>query len=222
MMSVNLTKPVRLRNDGGAQLQLERNTVVYGLEVTSGGVLTLSGALTVTGRITAIASVSLAAGSHTLRDDDGTPQNTRLYCATDANNTGSRFLICDAGASVLRAEIRANGGLANFSANNVNLSDERVKKDISPLSSWWDKLRALEIVEYRYKDQTHDDLNIGVIAQQVESVVPHLVDTDGFGTVPEGEEPLRAVYDTDIFYGAVRALQEAMARIESIEAQLNA
>jgi hypothetical protein len=165
------------------------------------------------------AAVSAASGTHSLIDNGASPNTVRVYNNTDSNNTGNRFLVCDAGASILRAEIRSNGGLANFSANNVNLSDERVKQDIAPLASWWNTLQAIEIVEFKYKDQTHDDLNIGVIAQQVESVVPHLVDTDGFGTAPEGEEPLRSVYDTDIFYGAIHALQEAMVRIEALEAK---
>jgi hypothetical protein len=41
-MSTNLTKPLRLRNDGGAQLELERSSAVSSLETTSGGGLGIS------------------------------------------------------------------------------------------------------------------------------------------------------------------------------------
>jgi hypothetical protein len=86
----------------------------------------------------------------------------------------------------------------------------------------WGKVAALEIVSYKYVDQTHDDVNLGVIAQQVETVEPVWVDSDGFGDTPEGEEPMKTVYNKDIYFAAIKALQEAMARIESLEARLAA
>jgi hypothetical protein len=143
------------------------------------------------------------------------------YSAADPNGTTNEFLLCY-GQSNLRAEIRSNGGLANYQANNVDLSDARTKKDITPAASMWNKIGALEIVTYKYNDQTHDDVNVGVIAQQVESVEPVWVDNDGFGKTPEGEEPLKTVYTKDIYFAAIKALQEAMARIEKLEAEVTA
>jgi Chaperone of endosialidase len=143
------------------------------------------------------------------------------YTSASPNGTGNVFLYCGDNTA-LRAQIRSNGGLANYQANDVNLSDQRVKKDIKPLGSMWDKFKALEIVTFKYKDQTHDDDNIGVIAQQVESVAPEFIDTDGFGNTPEGEEPLKTVYTTDMYHAAIKALQEAMARIEQLEAKVAA
>ena len=102
------------------------------------------------------------------------------------------------------------------------MSDERVNTDIKPVGSYWDKLKAIEIVTFKYKDQSHDDDNIGVIAQQVEAVAPEFIDVDGFGETPEGEEPLKTVYTTDLYHASIKALQEAMARIESLEARLAA
>jgi len=143
------------------------------------------------------------------------------YTAAAPNGTGNNFLYC-ADSAALRASIRSNGGLANYQSNNVDLSDERTKKDITPAPSYWDKIGALEIVTYKYNDQTHDDVNVGVIAQQVESVEPVWVDQDGFGETPEGEEPLKTVYTKDITFAAIKALQEAMTRIEALEAEVAA
>jgi len=95
------------------------------------------------------------------------------------NNTSARFLNCG-DATATRAYIRSNGGFSNYQANNTDLSDIRTKTDIIPIESYWDKFKTLEIVKYKYKDQTHDDYNIGVIAQQVEEVAPEFVDTDGW------------------------------------------
>jgi hypothetical protein len=195
------------------------------------------------------------------------------YTAAAPNGTGNQFLLCE-DSSATRAIIRSNGGLANYQGNNVDLSDARTKTDITPLDSTWGKIAALEIVSYKYIDQTHDDVNIGVIAQQVETVDPVWVDNDGFGglskretpeavgtdadaalqdadevvtdevetdetetaegvlaesvtaeTAPEPvtyDPPLKTVYNKDIYFAAIKALQEAMARIESLEARLDA
>jgi hypothetical protein len=53
------------------------------------------------------------------------------YTNAAPNGTVSQFLYCIDTAGV-KAEIRSNGGLANYQANNVNLSDINTKKDISP------------------------------------------------------------------------------------------
>jgi hypothetical protein len=101
------------------------------------------------------------------------------FTAAAPNGTGNEFVACydEVGSLVLRASIRSNGGLANFSANNVNLaSDERLKKDISPLDSAWGKVKEMEVVNFRYKDCNEGDpLLYGVIAQQVQPIVPELV-----------------------------------------------
>jgi hypothetical protein len=139
----------------------------------------------------------------------------------DPNATDSFFIRCYGGANQ-RASIRSNGGLANYQANDANLSDERVKTDIKLVGSYWNKIKAIEIVTFKYKDQTHDDDNIGVIAQQVESVAPEFVDVDGFGETPEDGVPLKTIYTTDMYHAAIKALQEAMARIEQLEAKVAA
>jgi hypothetical protein len=145
------------------------------------------------------------------------------------NNNISAFF-AGGDSSVERYRMYANGGLANYQANNVNLSDERTKKDITPLESYWDKFKAIEIVKFKYKDQTHEDFNIGVIAQQVEAVAPEFIDADGWNTKKEldeegneilsNEEPLKSVYTSDLHHATIKVLQEAMARIEEQQAQI--
>jgi len=143
------------------------------------------------------------------------------FSAATPNNTVNYFIAC-ADSTASRAILRSNGGLLNYQSNNADLSDIRTKKDIAPAPSYWDKIGALEIVTYKYNDQSHDDVNVGVIAQQVETVEPVWVDNDGFGETPEGEEPLKTVYTKDITFAAIKALQEAMARIETLEAEVAA
>jgi hypothetical protein len=141
------------------------------------------------------------------------------YSNAAPNNGSNEFLACsDSAAS--RAFIYSNGGIANYQANDSNLSDARTKTDIKPLTSYWNKIKALELVTFKYKDQTHDDDNIGLISQQVESVAPEFVSNDGFGETPADGVPLKSIYTTDLYHAAIKALQEAMTRIEVLESKL--
>ena len=137
------------------------------------------------------------------------PQGLTIeYTSATPNSTSNIFLYA-ADASAVRFSLYSNGGIANYSANNVNLSDENAKKDIVSMGSQWEIFKNIDFVKYKYKDQTHDDYNYGVIAQQVLKVAPHFVNTDGFGNTK-----MLSVYDSDIHYSAHKALQEALIRIE--------
>jgi len=146
------------------------------------------------------------------------------------NNFSNNFIFA-ADQVATRFVAYSNGGIGNYQANNLNLSDERTKKDIEPLESYWDKFKAIQIVKFKYKDQTHDDYNIGVIAQQVEAVAPEFVDVDVWDTKPkldeEGneisseEEPLKSIYTADLHHATIKVLQEAMAKIEKLEIEIS-
>ena len=136
--------------------------------------------------------------------------NAFLACVDSTNN---------------KATIRNNGGLANYSANNVNLSDINTKKDISPASGTWECLKEWEIVNFRYKDQPDDaDLNLGVIAQQVAESCPEVLTVfqearEATEDAPAQEERL-GVKEQQMYWMAIKALQEAQARIEALEADV--
>jgi hypothetical protein len=153
------------------------------------------------------------------------------YTGASPNGTQNEFLYAyDTGGA--RFGVRSNGGIANYQANDVNLSDIRTKKDITPLESYWDKFKAIEIVKFKYKDQTHNDFNIGVIAQQVEEIAPEFVDIEGWDKKPKldedgneivsDEEPLKSIYTADLHHATIKVLQEAMTRIEEQQTQIEA
>ncbi len=139
------------------------------------------------------------------------PNNTTSYFYYAGDSAAARFIV------------RGNGGISNYQGNDTNLSDLRLKKDIIPLESYWDKFKAIEIVKFKYKDQTHDDYNIGVIAQQVESVAPEFVDVDGWGLEDKINDgiPLKSIYTEDLHTATIKVLQEAMTKIEELNERLN-
>jgi len=134
------------------------------------------------------------------------------------NNVTALFLSCHDNTPATRCNIRSNGGIENFQANNFNLSDATLK-DVGALLDphvWWDRLAALEIRAFKYLDQTHDDDNIGLIAQQVQAVAPELVDE----LIAEDQPPLLGVYTSDLFHAHIAVTQELQRRILALEAKL--
>ena len=161
-----------------------------------------------------------------LQNTNASPAGLRIFFPTVINSTTNPFLYCHDNTN-LRAEIRSNGGIANYSANNVNLSDINAKKDIAPASGTWDCLKEWEIVNFRYKDQPDDaDLNMGVIAQQVAESCPEVITVfqeakEATEDQPAQEERL-GVKDQQMMWMAIKALQEAQLRIETLEAEVAA
>lgn len=151
----------------------------------------------------------------------GTQYGIQIQTANDQNDATRYFLTCYGGATVQRATIRSNGGFANYQANDVNLSDRNAKKDISPASGTWDCLKQWEIINYRYKDQPDDaDLNLGVIAQQVAESCPEVITV--FKEAEDDQPEKLGVKEQQMYWMAIKALQEAQVRIETLEAEVAA
>lgn len=194
------------------------------VRITSPGFLKASNTGTYPYSGTNVHEIASSASDNTLviYNSGASPSGIFMYYFQAPNNTSSYFLnFYDGNVSTQRFGVRSNGGVVNYQANNVNLSDERTKKEIAPLESYWNKFKNIEIVKFKYNDQTHDDFNIGVIAQQVEKIAPEFIDTEGWGKTSEDEEPLKSVYTADLHHATIKVLQEAMAKIELLEAKLN-
>ena len=142
--------------------------------------------------------------------------STILFSGQSPNNTGSYFA-SGTDASALRYKVYSNGGIANYSANNVNLSDETLKKDISLANNYLDKLCKIPVKTFLFNDQTDNDLNIGVIAQEVKAIAPELVGTIDIGNIDNPNVKL-AIYETDLKYAMLKAIQELKAEIDTLKA----
>ena len=116
-------------------------------------------------------------------------------------------------------QIAANGNVTNANNSYGAISDIKLKENIVDANSQWDDLKALRVRNYNLKEgRTHTQ--IGLVAQEVELVSPGLVnespdrDEDGndLGTTT------KSVNYSVLYMKAVKALQEAMERIETLEA----
>lgn len=215
----------------GAHLRLNSGDGIEAARLDSSGRLLLGATAAVSGAdANGKVQVSQDVGSNTcILVAENTASSGNLSCIrarlrnSAPNSVFSAFLQCDdSGAN--RATIRSNGGLANYSANNANLSDRNAKKDISAAANTWDRVKEWEIVNYRYNDQPDDaDLSLGVIAQQVNESCPEVVTVfqeaqEATETEPAQEERL-GVKEQQMHWMAIKALQEAIAKIETLETQ---
>jgi hypothetical protein len=115
-------------------------------------------------------------------------------------------------STATRAEFRSNGGLANFSANNVNLSDARVKTILGASPSHRDRFSKLTFVEGRYKDSTRQSTDVMLTAQDVELIYPELVE-------PFSVE-LKGVREQGLIMRALKVVQELDAESRSLAARV--
>jgi hypothetical protein len=112
----------------------------------------------------------------------------------------------------------SNGNVQNSNNSYTGISDIKLKENIVDANSQWDDLKALQVRNYNFKEgQTHTQ--IGLVAQEAELVSPGLVsespdrDAEGndLGTVT------KSVNYSVLYMKAVKALQEAMERIETLQ-----
>ena len=144
------------------------------------------------------------------------------YSASAPNSTQNPFLYMEDNAA-LRAEIRSDGGLANYSANDVNLSDRREKTNFAPAKSYLDIICAIPVQTFEYIDQSPDDpgLTLGVVAQDVQTVAPELVMESNWGTEDNPKMRL-SIYQTDLQYALMKCIQEQQALITALTARVAA
>jgi len=129
--------------------------------------------------------------------------------------------------NVFRVEYDGDILASNTSISSI--SDRRLKKEITNASSQWDDIKALNFVNYKWKKSTGMDDSIkylGLIADEVESVSPSLIKIDAQSKedIDAGvEDPeYKTVKYSIVWMKAVKALQEAMAKIETLEAKVKA
>ena len=134
-------------------------------------------------------------------------------------STANTLHVYDNTNSVYRFYVNGNGGIRNYSANNVNLSDQREKKNITDAASTWTDIKNFSIKEFHYNSEDDaDPKKIGVIAQDVQASNANLVSTFN---VDDNTQRL-AVKEQQITWMAIKALQEAITKIEALETKVAA
>jgi hypothetical protein len=105
------------------------------------------------------------------------------------------------------------------------ISDARLKEDIHPYTRGLAELRALRPVRYKYKKEywaASDRHFTGLIAQEVQDVVPEMVHPYKFQAIGDKLIDVLAVDPSDLTYMLINAVKELDAENQQLKARLAA
>jgi len=114
----------------------------------------------------------------------------------------------------------SNGSVFNSTGTFAQFSDVRIKENIVDANSQWNDIKALRLVNYNLIG--NEVRLLGFVAQEVELTSPGLVEIEnpGFAEGTDLSAQMKLVKTSIIQLKAVKALQEAMERIETLEQRL--
>ena len=109
---------------------------------------------------------------------------------------------------VSASAINASGDITAFFS-----SDERLKDNVTPIESALDKLNQIGGYEFDWNsDSEHSGHDVGVIAQEIEKVLPEVVVTRGNG--------YKAVRYEKIVALLIQAIKEQQSQIDDLQSRL--
>jgi len=133
-------------------------------------------------------------------------------------NAGATNSVVNAGGNAGQVVVYGDGDLENTNNRYTGFSDIRLKQNIEDSGSQWDDIKNVRVRKYELISDP-SRRQIGVIAQELELTSPGLVVERGDDTT--GETHKSVAYSV-LYMKAVKALQEAMDRIETLEAKVAA
>ena len=105
------------------------------------------------------------------------------------------------------------------------MSDQKLKENIVDSGSQWEDIKAIRVRKYSMKEDNLDAPNmLGVIAQELEASGMSVLVTETPDKDPNTNQNLgtttKSVSYSIMYMKAIKALQEAMAKIEDLEARV--
>jgi len=150
---------------------------------------------------------------------------TRIFADRNTSNSTYNFLSCTRVATAGDVFIiRDSGNAVNTNNSYGAISDIKLKENIENASSQWDDIKSIQVRKFSFKNDEEHKRMLGLVAQEVELISPNLVETvidrdkDGSDLGTTTKEVKYSV----LYMKAVKALQEAMVRIEALESKVTA
>jgi len=119
--------------------------------------------------------------------------------------------------------VRDSGNVENVNNSYGSTSDERLKENIVDAGSQWDDIKNLKVRKFNFKETTDPDKKtmIGLVAQEAEKVSPGLV-SESKSMQGGVEGTYKTVKYSILYMKAIKALQEAITKIETLETKVAA
>ena len=163
-------------------------------------------------------------GATTVNIRAGSSNGNGIKCLVNSSDSTNYFLGgYSLSADAWKAYVWSNGDLENAGNNYGGISDIKLKENIVDAKSQWNDIKNFKVRNFNFKDNPSQPM-LGLIAQEAETVSPGLVysrpdlDKDGkeLGTTT------KALKYSVLYMKAIKALQEAMAKIETLETKVAA
>ncbi len=140
-----------------------------------------------------------------------------------SNNGNQESLYCT-GTGGTKFRVLNNGSVGSANNSYGGISDIKLKENIVDANSQWNDIKAVKVRNFNFKD-TPDTKMLGVVAQEIETISPGLV-SEIVDKDPNTNEALetttKEVKYSILYMKAIKCLQEAQARIETLEAKVAA
>jgi hypothetical protein len=148
----------------------------------------------------------------------------RIAGSRSSTNNTYKFINASNGNDTGIFNVLDSGNCQNTNNSYGATSDVKLKQDIIDASSQWNDIKEIRVRKFRYKNQVEVDDNapylLGVIAQEIETTSPNLVEEVADKNKDGTESTTKSVKYSVIYMKAVKALQESMARIETLESTI--
>ena len=141
--------------------------------------------------------------------------NGHDYMVSDPNN-GLRFYTEDAEEMRLEndGDLHVDGDVIAFS---TTISDATLKYDINPVEFALDKINQLKGVSYKYKH--NDRESAGLLAQDVEKVMPSAVNTKKLPLATGDDKEYKTLHYDSMTAILVEAIKELTAKVKKLESK---
>jgi hypothetical protein len=195
--------------------------------ITSGGYFKASDSGAYLGSTGAYHELRQTANDYSLRLSSANASLTEevLQVYAERNTTNNTFYAIryyNNGAAAYKFQVADSGNVTNTNGSYGTISDAKMKTDIVDAGSQWDDLKAVRFRKFKMKDDPQQITQLGVVAQELEQTSPGLVDEHADRDA-EGNDlgtTTKSVKSSILLMKAAVALQEAMARIEKLEAEM--
>ena len=204
----------------GGSISVGTVTSVAAGSYLTGGTITGSGTLAVDAATTNTASKIVA------RDANGDFAARNITATLIGNSTGTHTGTATGLAgtpnitvgTITSGAIAATGSITATGEITAYFSDERLKTDINPIEGALDKVMAIGGYTYKANDLAHElgverfDNQIGLLAQEVEAVMPELVTESGL----RGYKTIRYDKVVSVLVQAIKEQQAMIAELQGL------
>lgn len=157
------------------------------------------------------------------------PFGLNVSFSNAAPNDTTRYFINCADNANTRMTVFSNGNIVNQNNSYGAICDAKLKENIIPAGSQWDDIKNLasKVSKFTLKNDPNHQVMIGIVAQDAAAISPGLVSSsqdheqNSDGSITELDTETLSVKNSVLYMKAIKALGEALERIEALEAKLS-